>query len=201
MSIVKDYDRIVGSVWGDVSLGDIHRTLTLRIGLQYATEYWGRHVGNSLPWDSVRETGGNRNSWVRQRVLVINVGRGWEELNHTFSHFVGSWLGYKPHGDRHLELERDGAEMICKTFLPITARQWTPSRTNRTRSRQETIEDWAQRIGCDLDDEHYREHGEIYIYPPGEILDVEDPFRGDHVAYGRRDARRLLAEYERLLNT
>lgn len=70
----------------------------------------------------------------------------------------------------------------------------------RPRRRQESIEDWAERIGCDLDDEYYRKYGELYVYPPSQLNNAKmDPFWGDHVAYGRHQARELLAEYERLL--
>jgi hypothetical protein len=201
MSLAEDYNRIIGNAWDGVSRAD-KRTLTLEHGEQYAVEYWRRHFETAtVPWNSVKKTSGNRNSWVRNRQLKINVSDGWEDLNHLFSHYVGRRLGYKPHGSQHIELERDGALLIREKYLPITvALPVVEPKPKRPRRRQESIEDWAERIGCDLDDEYYREYGELYVYPPSQLNNAKmDPFWDDHVAYGRHQARELLAEYERLL--
>lgn len=202
MSLQQDYIRIVRSAWDGVSRSDDH-TLTLEHGRRYAASYWKRHTGKRrVPWLSVKQTSGNRYSWVKGNELSINVGNGWEELNHAFSHFVNRWLGHKPHGDRHLELERDGALMIRERYLPITvALPVVEPKPKKPRWRQETIEDWADRIGCIIDDVDYRKYGEIYVHPPYGITEDQDPFRDDHVAHGRREARELLKEYEHLLQT
>ena len=197
--LTSDYERIMGKAWDGVSRDD-KRTLTLEHGEKYAAAYWRRHASTKrVPWDSVKKTSGNRYSWVRRGELIINPEKGWEDLNHLFSHYVGHRLGYKPHSARHLELERDGALLIREKYLPITvALPVVEEKPNRSRRRQESIEDWAARIDCDLYDDDYRKYGEIYIYPPDCIAGDRDPF-ADNVAYGRREARKRLAEYERLL--
>ena len=197
--LTSDYERIMGKAWDGVSRDD-KRTLTLEHGEKYAAAYWRRHANTKrVPWDSVKRTRGNRYSWVKRGELIINVEKGWEDLNHLFSHYVNRRLGHKSHGDRHLELERDGALLIREKYLPLTVALPVVAKPKRPRRRQETIEDWATRIGCDLYDDDYRDYGEIYVYPPSCITEDRDPFAQDHVAYGRREARELLAEYERLL--
>ena len=199
MSLAADYNRIMGKAWSGVSRSD-KRTLTLEHGKKYAVAYWKRHVeAETVPWDLVKKTSGNRYSWVKRGELVINVEKGWEDLHHLFSHYVGRRLGYKPHSARHLELERDGALLIREKYLPITV-ALPPKPEKKRRARQETIEDWAERIGCGLCLDDYRKYGEVYVYPPRKLDNAkQDPFWDDHVAYGRREARELLAEYERLL--
>ncbi len=196
MSLSDDYERIMGKAWDGVSPAE-DRTLTVKHGEQYAVAYWRRHASTKrVPWNSVKKTSGNRYSWVRRGELIINPEKGWEDLNHLFSHYVGRRLGYKPHSARHLELERDGALLIREKYLPITvALPVVEAKPKRSRRRQESIEDWAARIDCDLYDDDYPK---IYVYPPDCIAGDRDPF-ADNVAYGRREARKRLAEYERLL--
>ena len=80
MSLAEDYNRIIGNAWDGVPRAD-KRTLTLEHGEQYAVEYWRRHFETAtVPWNSVKKTSGNRNSWVRNRQLKINVSDGWEDL-------------------------------------------------------------------------------------------------------------------------
>lgn len=66
-----------------------------------------RHLTGRLFPYGFNETSGNRNTWIRGAIFVINVGRGWSDLIHSFSHWYhrANFPGDRPHSKRHARIE------------------------------------------------------------------------------------------------
>lgn len=116
MATRDDYVRIMGKVWKGYTWrnrpdGYVQARAACRA-------LWKLHFPKrKFPYTCYR-TSGNRDTWVRRRVLYINPEQPWMDINHDFSH----WCSYrdgnrKTHCDRHLEMERLGAEMLKRRFI------------------------------------------------------------------------------------
>jgi len=67
-----------------------------------------RHLkGRRFPYRIV-ETSGNRYTWLRGSEFRVNVGNGWSDLIHLFSHwFHREYVGGRPHSKKHARLEKN----------------------------------------------------------------------------------------------
>lgn len=67
----------------------------------------------------VRIVTGNRNTWVRGGVLVVNPSQGWKEIVHLLSHYCYRPVdGERPHGPGHARAEmRMIREVIRRDWL------------------------------------------------------------------------------------
>ena len=112
------------STWRDI--GNDHREqhggplpCDFNTAKRYVRKMWRDSMGYRLPYD-IKQTSGNRYTWVRRKVLYINCDQGWREINHLFSH----WIGYRknfsrPHCAEHACLEWRGMNLIRDKFLAI----------------------------------------------------------------------------------
>lgn len=87
---------------------------------KYCRKIWREQLGRRLPYE-IKETHGNRYTWVRRGTLYINVDRGWDGtdgINHLFSHWIGHRKGFsRPHCAEHACLEWRGMNMIKDLFI------------------------------------------------------------------------------------
>lgn len=121
-SLRQAYDRIMGKAWR----GYTHKNRPMSFAEARAAvrAIWKMHYPKrKFPWKQIARTSGNRYTWARRGVLFINDGDSWEKINHDFSHLCWNrspdqrGRSRRPHCDRHLEMERLGAELLKKRFI------------------------------------------------------------------------------------
>jgi hypothetical protein len=67
--------------------------------------FWKKEMKTKFPYD-VRESSGNRYTWVRYGDLVINTESGWANIIHLFGHWIGHQKKFpRPHCIEHALLE------------------------------------------------------------------------------------------------
>lgn len=67
-----------------------------------------RHMTGKLFPYTIVETSGNRNTWLYGSEFRVNVGKGWTDLVHMFSHWYHRhfFASDRPHSKRHARIER-----------------------------------------------------------------------------------------------
>ena len=115
-SLRSAYVRVLGKAWDDYEYRD--KPESYDQAKKAVKAIWRMHFKRRFPY-SCRETSGIGDTWVNRRVCCINPDQSWIDLNHTWSHWCSYCAGNrKPHCDRHLEMERLGAELIKRRFCP-----------------------------------------------------------------------------------
>jgi hypothetical protein len=130
-SLREAYTRVMGKVWRGYDYRNVPQSYVQ--ARQACKAIWAMHFPKrKFPYECVR-TSGNRDTWVRSvmhppkrgrtrnrriQTLFINPEQPWSEINHTWSH----WCSYrdgnpKQHCDRHLEMERLGAELLKRRYI------------------------------------------------------------------------------------
>ena len=57
-----------------------------------------------------------------------------------------------------------------------------------------------KKIGAEIDLQYWREYKDMCVYPPASILDKDDPYDGDHLAYTWGEALQMLQDYEKIVD-
>lgn len=116
-SLRQAYTRIMGKAWKGYTYKNRPQSFAEARGAVKAI--WKLHFPKrKFPWREVIRTSGGRYTWARRGMLFLNDSDPWESINHDFSHLC--WRragGRKPHCDRHLEMERLGAELLKRRFI------------------------------------------------------------------------------------
>jgi hypothetical protein len=115
---MRDMDRVyktVNDAWGapsrelpPVTFGEA-RTATKRL--------WRKFVGRTFPY-TVKETSGNRHTWVKRgRVYSINARRGWWDVVHSVAHLAHHRLhpNDRSHAGTQAYLERRMIEHVVSS--------------------------------------------------------------------------------------
>lgn len=193
-----DYNRVLGKAWQPVSR-EQDRNVWKRHAATYVRAMYKKWLGRKLTMP-IRFTSGNRDTWVRwpskgPRTVFVNPEKGWQEINHLFSHWLAHERWGDAHSDRHLEIERDGAYLIRRRFLMDE-----PDPSWKPRVKPGKPQWWllAESLGIEIDTDLEQSIG---VWPPKPILDDEDrdPHYGDHYVPDRRSARQRVMEYAALL--
>lgn len=115
MATARDYNRIMHKAWDGVSTQQVFNVWP-RHAASYCRAMYKKATGRKLNLP-IRYGTGNRLTWARDGVLTINPSSGWKEINHDFTHWIERRTTGDAHSDHHLQLERDGAQMIRRRFL------------------------------------------------------------------------------------
>ena len=115
-SLRAAYVRIMGKAWRGYTYKN--KPESYAQARQAVKALWKLHFPKrKFPYECIR-TSGNRDTWVRGKRCYINPEAPWSEINHDWSHWCAYRAGIrKPHCDRHLEMERLGAEMLKRRFI------------------------------------------------------------------------------------
>lgn len=139
--MTEAYRRVMGKSWGDVKLTPpterealnlirllwrrhTKRLVSVRVAMPAGSKqrftYKPKFTPQPYPWRRVKIVNGRLGTWVYGGHLNVNVNAGWHEIVHDFSHYIAYRNGFRPHSDRHLEIERDGALLVvAKHSAPI----------------------------------------------------------------------------------
>lgn len=118
MATANDYNRIMRKAWEGVPNEQMFNVWP-KHAQSYVRAMWKKATGRKLSRWKIRMGSGNRRTWVNRGVLTVNPDQGWHDLNHDFTHLIERRTTGEAHSDRHLELERIGAELIRKRFLTV----------------------------------------------------------------------------------
>lgn len=101
MNIEQAYERV-----NAVKPPEAVTPLTLEEATAAVRKMYRHLTGNVFPY-TVVETSGNRVTWLHGREFRVNVGRGWSDLVHLFSHWYhrSNYPGDRPHSKRHARIE------------------------------------------------------------------------------------------------
>ncbi len=115
-SLREAYTRVMGKSWRGYDYRNVPQSYVQ--ARQACKAIWKMHFPKrKFPYQCVR-TSGNRDTWVRRQTLYINPEQPWSEINHTWSHWCSYRAGNgKQHCDRHLEMERLGAELLKRRYI------------------------------------------------------------------------------------
>ena len=115
MATAKDYIRVMGKAWGDVSPEQM-RNVWESHAKSYVRAFWKQEIGVKFSW-KIRIGSGNRNTWLQGNVFTVNPKAGWRDINHDMSHFIHWRKTGLSHKGNHMSVERDGAQLIKRRFL------------------------------------------------------------------------------------
>ena len=134
MATANDYNRIMHKAWQDVPNEQLFNVWESHAA-SYCKAMWKKATGRKLT-AKIRFGTGNRYTWIRGRVLTINPSSGWKEINHDFTHCIERRTTGDSHSDKHLERERQGAEMIRSRFLTEDPQPEKPKPTTQELQRK-----------------------------------------------------------------
>lgn len=150
MATANDYNRIMHKAWQGVPVEQVFNVWENHAA-SYCRAMWKKATGRKLT-AKIRFGTGNRYTWIRNGVLTINPSAGWKEINHDFTHCIERRTTGDAHSDTHLELERQGAELIKRKFLTEGPQPEKPKPTTRELQEKRAaqveagIERWEKKL-------------------------------------------------------
>lgn len=112
---MNEYDRLVNRKWQSLP----HETIFAvdkKMAEKFVKKSWRKIMKGKFPY-KIEFTSGNRHTWVYRNVCRINPDKGWKEIVHLWSHYLGRRKRFKPHGNEHLCVERDCTDLAIAEFV------------------------------------------------------------------------------------
>lgn len=107
----------VNKIWESIGVDPCVWSSTpadFKIASKAVKALWKKEMQTKFPY-TITEVSGNRHTWCRRNNFVINTSKGWAEIVHGLSH----WIGYqkklkRPHCAEHATLEYRMTKHVCE---------------------------------------------------------------------------------------
>jgi hypothetical protein len=142
----EEYDRLVNNKWKALP-PEMAKNVDKEYAAKFVKKAWRAKMKTKFPF-KIAYTSGNRNTWVRGMVCYINTEKGWDEIVHLWSHFIGRRKRLKPHSNAHLVIERDFTDLAIAEFVGKMS-ETKPKASGpekRAESVRKRIEAWEKKL-------------------------------------------------------
>ena len=90
----------------------------IKLVKRFIKEIWKEVLEKDFPYP-IQQVTGDRRTWIRSGVFVVNCDKGWQNINHAIGHLM-SYRKYpkkRPHCAENAWLEVRGAKLIVRKYL------------------------------------------------------------------------------------
>ena len=89
-----------------------------KLAKRFIKQIWKEVLEKDFPYP-IQQVTGDRRTWIRKGVFVVNCDKGWQNINHAIGHLMSyrKYPGKRQHCAENAWLEVRGAKLIVKKYL------------------------------------------------------------------------------------
>tara|TARA_R100001244_G_scaffold2070_2_gene3274 strand:+ start:116 stop:511 length:396 start_codon:yes stop_codon:yes gene_type:complete len=90
----------------------------IKLAKRFIKEIWKEVLEKDFPYP-IQQVTGDRRTWIRSGVFVVNCDKGWQNINHAIGHLMAyrKYPKKRPHSAENAWLEVRGAKLIVEKYL------------------------------------------------------------------------------------